>query len=406
MSDYDLIGACEANNHYCPGVLGGNTHEGNIFFYYCPGVLGGNTYDGGVTDQIAKIMGYGDYQIEIVTIYRVYYVEGLARNLFSVGQFCDSDLSKDEAPEFINKFLKMIQVRLNATAKNIRTDNGTEFVNQTLRSYYEDVGISHETSVVRTSQQNGVVKRRNRTIVEVASTMLIYANAPLFLWVEVVATNCYTQNRSLICFHHGKTPYELLHDRKLDLSYLHVFGALCYPTNDSEDLGKLKVKADVGIFFGYSPAKKAYRIYNRHTRRIMETIRVDFNELKAMASEQISSGPALHEMTHGTLNSGLVPQPPSSTPFVPPISNDWDTPLQPLFDEYFSPPPCVDHPVPEVVASESAVSTGTPSSTLVDQDAPSQSTSQTSQESPSHVIPLGAEEADHDIEVAHMDNNP
>ncbi|GJZ79391.1 retrovirus-related pol polyprotein from transposon TNT 1-94 [Tanacetum coccineum] len=137
----------------------------------------------------------------------------------------------------------------------------------------------------------------------------------------------------------------------------------------------------------------------------METIRVDFDELKAMASEQISSRPALHEMTPGTLNLGLVPQPPSSTPFVPPTSNDWDTPLQPLFDEYFTPPTCVDHPVLEVAASESAVSTGTPSSTLVDQDAPSPSTSQTSQESPSHVIPLGAEEADHDIEVAHMDNN-
>ncbi|GJT67202.1 retrovirus-related pol polyprotein from transposon TNT 1-94 [Tanacetum coccineum] len=89
--------------------------------------------------RIAKIMGYGDYQIGNVTISRVYYVEGLGHNLFSVGQFCDSDLevkflrSKDEAPEFIIKFLKMIQVHLNATVRNIHTDNGTEFVNHTLR---------------------------------------------------------------------------------------------------------------------------------------------------------------------------------------------------------------------------------------------------------------------------------
>ncbi|GKA90234.1 putative ribonuclease H-like domain-containing protein, partial [Tanacetum coccineum] len=314
--------------------------------------------------------------------------------------------SKDEAPEFIIKFLKMIQVRLNETVRNIRRDNGTKFVNQTLRNYYEDVDISHKTSVARTPQLNGVVNRQNYTLVEVAHAMLIYVKAPLFMWAEVVATTCYTQNCFLIRLHYGKTPYELLHDRKPDLSYLHVFGALCYPTNDSEDLGKLKAKADVGIFIGYAPAKKAYRIYNRRTRRIMETIHVDFDELTAMASEQSSSGPALHEMTPGTLSSGLVPQPPSSTPFVPPTRDDWDTLLQPLFDEYFRPPPCVDHPVPEVAAPVPAVSTGTPSSTSVDQDAPSPSTSQTPQESPSHVIPPGAEEADHDIEVAHMDNNP
>ncbi|GJY73252.1 retrovirus-related pol polyprotein from transposon TNT 1-94 [Tanacetum coccineum] len=171
--------------------------------------------------------------------------------------------SKDEAPDFIIKFLKMIQVRLNTPVRNIRTDNGTEFVNQTLRSYYESVGISHETSVARSPQQNGVVERRNRTLVEAARTMLIYAKAPLFLWAEAVATACYTQNRSIIRRRHGKTPYELLHDRKPDLSYLHVFGALCYPNNDSEDLGKLQAKADIGIFIGYAPKKKAYRIYNR-----------------------------------------------------------------------------------------------------------------------------------------------
>ncbi|GKD04038.1 retrovirus-related pol polyprotein from transposon TNT 1-94, partial [Tanacetum coccineum] len=126
--------------------------------------------------------------------------------------------SKDEALDFIIKFLKMIQIRLNATVWNIRTDNGTEFVNQTLRDYYEQVGISHETSVARTPQQNGVVERQNRTFVEVARTMLIYAKAPLFLWVEAVATACYTQNLSIIRRRHGKTPYELLHDRKPNLS--------------------------------------------------------------------------------------------------------------------------------------------------------------------------------------------
>ncbi|GJT61192.1 hypothetical protein Tco_1004725 [Tanacetum coccineum] len=90
-----------------------------------------------------------------------------------------------------------------------------------------------------------------------------------------------------------------------------------------------------------------------------------------MASEQSSSRPVLHEMTLGTLSSGLVPQPPSSTPFVPLTRDNWDTLLQPLFDEYFHPLPCVDHPVPKVVGLVSAVLTGLPSSTSVDQDAPS-----------------------------------
>ncbi|GJS63043.1 putative ribonuclease H-like domain-containing protein [Tanacetum coccineum] len=519
-------------------------------------------------DHVAKILGYGDYQIGNVTISRVYYVEGLGHNLFSVGQFCDSNLevafrqhtcfirnlegvdlltgsrgnnlytlslgdmmasspicllskasktkswlwhrrlshlnfgainhlarhglvrglpklkfekdhlcsacamgkskkkphkpksedtnqeklyllhmdlcgpmrvasvngkkyilvivddysrftwvkflrSKDEAPDFIIKFLKMIQLRLKVPVRRIRTDNGTEFVNQTLREYYEKVGISHETSVARSPQQNGVVERRNRTLIEAARTMLIYAKALLFLWAEAVATACYTQNRSIIRLRHGKTPYELLHDKLPDLSFFYVFGALCYPTNDSENLGKLQPKADIGIFIGYAPTKKAFRIYNRRTRRIIETIHVDFDELTAMASEHSSSGPALHEMTPATISSGLVPNPPPSTPFVPPSRTDWDMLFQPLFDELLNPPPSVDHPAPEVVAPIDevaapvpAVSTGSPSSTTVDQDAPSPSNSQTTPDTQPPVIPNDVEEDNHDIEVAHMGNDP
>nr|GEV15963.1 retrovirus-related Pol polyprotein from transposon TNT 1-94 [Tanacetum cinerariifolium] len=237
--------------------------------------------------------------------------------------------TKDEVLEFVFKILKMIQVRLKETVRNIKTDNGTKFVNQTLKSYYEDVGISHQTSVARTPQQNSVVERRNQTFVEAARTMLIFSKAPLFLWEEVVATACYTQNQSLIRKRHNKTPYELFYDRKPDLSYLYVFGALCYPTNDSEDLG-------------------------------------------------------------------LVPQHPSPTPTVPPTNNDWEMLFEPMFDEYFKPAPTVDHPVPAPVP---AVSTGTPLSTTINQDAPSTSTSQTTQETQSSDIPLGVEEADHDIEL-------
>ncbi|GJU33387.1 integrase, catalytic region, zinc finger, CCHC-type containing protein [Tanacetum coccineum] len=266
--------------------------------------------------------------------------------------------SKDEAPDFIIKFLKIIQVRLKVPVRQIRTDNGTEFVNQTLRKYYEKVGISHETSVARSPQQNGVVERRNRTLIEDACTMLIYAKASLFLWAEAVATVCYTQNCSNIRLRHSKTPYEILHDKLPDLSFFHIFGALCYPTNDSENLDKLQPKADI-----------------------------DFDKLTAMASEHSSSGPTLHEM-------------------IPDIF------FQPLFDELLNPPSSVDRPAPEVialivevVAPEPAASTSSPSSKTVDQDAPSPSNSQTTPETQSPVIPNDVEEDNHDLDVAHINND-
>ncbi|GKE25048.1 hypothetical protein Tco_1436560, partial [Tanacetum coccineum] len=152
------------------------------------------------------------------------------------------------------------------------------------------------------------------------------------------------------------------------------------PILNPEDLGKLKPKVDVGIFVGYAPAKKAYRIYNKRTRLIIETIHVTFDELTVMASKQFGSGPEPQLLTPGTLSSGLVPNPPSPTPIA--------------------------SPVPEVVTPVLVDSTGTPSSTSVDQDAPSLSTSQTPQETQSLVIPSVVEEKYHDIEDAYLDNDP
>ncbi|GKC87191.1 retrovirus-related pol polyprotein from transposon TNT 1-94 [Tanacetum coccineum] len=181
----------------------------------------------------------------------------------------------------------------------IRTDNGTELVNQTLREYYEKDRISHETSVARSSQKNGVVERRNH-----------------------------------------------------------------------------------------------------------------FDELIAMAFEHSSTGLVLHEMTPATISSGIVSNPPPSTPFVPPSRTDWDILFQLLFDELLTPSPSVDlsapvviAPIAEVVAPEPAASTGSPSSTTVDQDAPSPSNSQTTPETQSLIIPNDVEEDNHDLDVAHMNND-
>ncbi|GKF05216.1 hypothetical protein Tco_0035884 [Tanacetum coccineum] len=125
-----------------------------------------------------------------------------------------------------------------------------------------------------------------------------------------------------------------------------------------------------------------------------------------MVSEHSNSGPALHEMTPSTISSGLVPNLPPSTPFVPPSRTYWDILFQPLFDELLNPPSCVDCPVPkviapiaDVVASEPAASTGSPSSTTVDQDAPSPSNSQTTPETQSPIIPNDVEEDNHDLDI-------
>ncbi|GJS79250.1 retrovirus-related pol polyprotein from transposon TNT 1-94 [Tanacetum coccineum] len=151
---------------------------------------------------------------------------------------------------------------------------------------------------------------------EAVRTMLIFSKAHLFLWAEAINTSCYTQNRSLICLCYNKTPYELMHDKKPDLSFLYVFGSLCYPTNDKEDLGKLNAKADIGIFVGYAPVKKAFRIYNRRTQKIMETIHVLFDELTTLASEQYGSGPGLQLITLTTSSLGLVPHTITQQPLV------------------------------------------------------------------------------------------
>nr|GEZ78828.1 hypothetical protein [Tanacetum cinerariifolium] len=216
--------------------------------------------------------------------------------------------SKDKAPDFIIKFLKMIQLWLKAP-----------------------VDIAHETFVAGSPQQNGVVERRNLTLIEAAHTMLIYAKALLFLWVEAVASACYTQNRSIIRLRYDKTP---------------------------------------------------------------------------------SLEPALYEMTPVTISLGLVPNHFPSTPYVPPSITDWEIFFQPLLDELLNPSPSVDLPAHEVialitkvVAPEPPASTSSPSSTTVDQDAPSPSNSQTSHKTQSFVISNDVEEDNHDLNVAHTNND-
>ncbi|GJT11141.1 retrovirus-related pol polyprotein from transposon TNT 1-94 [Tanacetum coccineum] len=289
--------------------------------------------------------------------------------------------TKDETPQVIEKFIVKTQRALNATVRFVRTDNGTEFVNKTLDGWFESVGISHETSVPRSPQQNGVVERRNRTLMEAARTMLIFAKAPLFLWAEAVATA--------------------------------LFGSLCYPTNDYDDVGKLKAKADIGIFVGYAPTKKAYRIYNKRTRKIQETVHVAFDELtEGLTSVQTSSGLAPQQMTSvpnsteleltalqsGRSRSALVkdPEPPS----VPPTKKQVDDLFQWFDDDEVVPiPPVVPITPVNVPAPENA--NGSPSTTVISEGAPAVTESLLP-----HQIPL-PDTSDSDVETLfdHVDSN-
>nr|GEZ57048.1 putative ribonuclease H-like domain-containing protein [Tanacetum cinerariifolium] len=306
-------------------------------------------------DHVAAILGFGDLQWGNILINRVYFVEGLGHNLFSVGQFCDSNLetitrkryvlvivddysrytwvhfirSKDEAPEVIKTFLKRITVLLQSPVIIIRTDNGTKFKNHVLKEYFDSVGISHQMSSVRTPQQNGVVKRRNRPLVEAARTILIFSRAPLFLWAEAIATACFTQNRSIIHRRFNKTPYELVNGKKPNISFLHVFSALCYPKNDREDIGKLGAKA--------------------------------------MAFEQHSSKPRLQSMTSGQISSGLdLTYAPSTITTQQPSEGELDLLFEAMYDDYIGGQPSATARTILAAQEPQACQTLTASTSIVD----------------------------------------
>ncbi|GJW63517.1 retrovirus-related pol polyprotein from transposon TNT 1-94 [Tanacetum coccineum] len=233
--------------------------------------------------------------------------------------------SKDETLKIIKKFIAQAQLNYKANVCKIRTNNGTEFKNATLKAHYENLGIMQQFSTARTPQQNGVVERRNRTLVEAARMMLIFSRLPGFLWAEAVATTYFTQNQLIIHTRHNKTPYKLLRGRT-NVEYLHVFGSLCYPTNNRNDLGKMKPKADIGVFIGYSETSREFRIYNRRTKKIMETINVKFDELTAMAYEHECLEPELQRFINHN----------SSAEEMNTLSKeDLDNLFGPMFEEYF-----------------------------------------------------------------------
>ncbi|GKB48866.1 retrovirus-related pol polyprotein from transposon TNT 1-94, partial [Tanacetum coccineum] len=319
----------------------------------------------GSSSKVVQItMGYGDYQMGNVTISRVYYVEGLGHNLFSVGQFCDSDLEVAFRKHtcFIRD-LDGVDLLKGSRGSNLYTlsmDNlllssticllskATKTKSWLWHRRLSHLNFDYITSLAKHGLVRGLPKLKYQKdhlcFACALSKSKKHSHKPKA--EDFIQEKLYMLHMDLC----GPMKVQSINGRKYILVIVDDFSqftwvkflrskdevsdALCYPTNDSEDLGKLKPKADIGIFVG--------------------------TLLQRKHSESTTKGP-------------------------------------PMFDEYLNRPPCVDPQVPTVITPEPAVSIGTPSSTTLDQDAPLTSTSETPPETPSPVIPLGVEEADHDI---------
>ncbi|GJV75057.1 putative ribonuclease H-like domain-containing protein [Tanacetum coccineum] len=190
--------------------------------------------------------------------------------------------TKDKTSEILKRFIKEIENLVDKKVKIIRSDNGTEFKNKVMDDFCREKSIKREYSVVRTPQQNGVVERRNRTLIEAARTMLADSKLPTTFWAEAVYTTCYVQNRVLVVKPYNKTPYEIFRGFKPALCFMRQFGCHVTILNTLDSLGKFDGKSDEGFFVGYSLSSKAFRVYNTRTKRVEENLHIGFLENKPM----------------------------------------------------------------------------------------------------------------------------
>ncbi|KAJ9565619.1 hypothetical protein OSB04_001585 [Centaurea solstitialis] len=214
--------------------------------------------------------------------------------------------TKDETSNLIINFIKAVQVQLKLPVQTVRTDNGTEFKNQALKGFYNSLGITQTFSAARTPEQNGVVERRNRTLVEAARSMLAQIQLPQYLWAEAVNTACYTQNRSIIHRRFGKTPYQLLFGRIPNIDYFKVFGYPCFVLNETENRGKFGPKSDEMIFVGYSDCSVAYRVFNKKSRVVYESVNVRFDPFVEISSTVSSNADAVSNNVVSTYASSCT----------------------------------------------------------------------------------------------------
>ncbi|GJT43809.1 ribonuclease H-like domain-containing protein [Tanacetum coccineum] len=264
-----------------------------------------------------KITGKGKIRTGKLDFEDVYFVKELKFNLFSISQMCDKKnnvlfteteclvlspnfklldergltclIAKSTIDESNLWHRRLGHINFKTMNKLVRgnlvrgqhlCDNGTEFKNSEMNQFCKMKGIKREFSVARTPQQNGVAKRKNRTLIEAARTMLADSLLPTTFWAKAINTACYVQNRVLIMKPHNKTTYELLIGRSPNLDLMIPFGCLVTILNTLDHLGKFEGKADEGFLVGYSVNSKAFRVFNTRTKKVEENLHIKFLENK------------------------------------------------------------------------------------------------------------------------------
>ncbi|GJS04609.1 retrovirus-related pol polyprotein from transposon TNT 1-94 [Tanacetum coccineum] len=315
-------------------------------------------------DSICLILGYRDLGQGNYHVNMVYYVKGLNYNLFSVSQFCDADLEVAfwKSTCFVRDlqgndlltgncgsdlYTISLQEKTSSTliclmAKPHHTQSMEACVLKQTLMHFKKKELSIKLPLHEHLNRTALSKT-NRNYDEADRTMLLASKLPLFFWVEAIATACFTQNRSIIILTHEKIAYHIINDRKPSIKHLHIFGCTCYLTRDGENLDKMKEKGDTCILVGYSTQSKGYRVYNKRTRLIVESIHLRFDEIKEMSETSVANDTSsLVPQRQKVLdydNSGPVPQLQNVSPsadITVPSQQELDLLFGPLYDEFFN----------------------------------------------------------------------
>ncbi|KAG9459211.1 hypothetical protein H6P81_003719 [Aristolochia fimbriata] len=206
-------------------------------------------------------------------------------------RFCWVDFLREKSDTFASfqRLCSKVIMEKGETIQKImrlRSDHGKEFENKDFAEFCDKRGIHHEFSAPKTPQQNGVVERKNRTLQEMARVMLLSKGLPKKLWAEAINNACYITNRVFFRPFTHKIPYELYKEKKPTVSHFYNFGSKCYILCDREALGKFATRSDEGIFLGYSTNNRAYRVYNKRTRVIMESINVTVFDTQSQRTDE------------------------------------------------------------------------------------------------------------------------
>jgi transposase InsO family protein len=174
---------------------------------------------------------------------------------------------KSEAFENFKIYKEMVENETDSKIKCLRSDNGGEFTSKEFMDFCSEHGIKRKFSTARTPQQNGVVERKNKTVHEMARTMLMDSKLTDVFWVQVVHTTIHIQNRGMLRSNTDKTPYELWKGRPMNVKHFRVFGRKCYIKREDDRMGKFDSRVDKGILVGYSRKRKAYKFFNLRLKK-------------------------------------------------------------------------------------------------------------------------------------------